>query len=871
MRFLRDLPIRKKLRWTIMLACSAALILAELTFVGHEVLSERATLVNNMVTLGDVIGVSSTAALAFHDPAAATDRLAALKADPRVVAAFLLDDQGAVLATYGSSDATPGADDGPPRWQSGRLTLSRPVVLEGERVGTVVLEADLTHFYGDLTRFVMRAGGVLILCLLVALVLATMLANVISQPLLNLAETAGRVSADGDYSLRATRWGKDELGHLVDRFNEMLERIELREQEGAETRDQLEERVAERTREIRQSEWWLRTILGAIDDGVVATDSLGSVTFLNAAALELTGRSRSDALGSPVGQVLRLEGGMRISPSDTDGEGLEVPPRMRTATLIDSTGVQRPVEYRATLIPHEPGGEAGTVVVFRDITHRREAEEATALQRLRVLVENLPQGVAYLAPGGKVMLANPHALERLRLLAGIGPGDQLEQLGGKSLAELLQAPEGGGLHQVTYAGDRNRTFQVIATTVRSDEEILGHTLVLREVTEELETRRRLAQQDRLVAVGQLAAGIAHDFNNILQAITGYAELVRMQPDLPRRLVNRIDDITGQGKRGAKLIRQILDFSRKSITERQPMNLAPFLAETIKMLRSTIPESIRITTDIAKDGCVALVDPTQVQQLVTNLAVNARDAMPGGGELHIRLARERLDTQRTEHLPRMEAGDWICLSIRDTGTGIPEDVQPRVYEPFFTTKPATEGTGLGLAQVYGIVKQQDGYIDFESKEGEGATFYVFLPPVNGPPQDVTPSGEFPAIGSGRGRRVLVVEDQPMVLTMTKEILETFGFKVLTAETGEQALRLYERHHDEIDLVVSDMVMPEMGGLELSRRLRGLNPEVRLVLMSGYPLGEDVRDQLSTSRLRWISKPFTARQLGQLVVEVVSDSR
>ena len=388
-----------------------------------------------------------------------------------------------------------------------------------------------------------------------------------------------------------------------------------------------------------------------------------------------------------------------------------------------------------------------------------------------------------------------------------------------------------------------------------------------EMAERKEMEERLVRQERLSAVGQLAAGIAHDFNNLLTGIIGYAELLEMRADIPDDAKVDLRNIEGEGQRAAELVRQILDFSRKSIIQRKPLNLLPFLKESIQFLQRTVPENVDISLDTDRGAYAVNADPAQIQQVLTNLAVNARDAMPEGGELTFYLSRFTLASGERPPVPEMPPGEWIKLLVSDTGVGIPADVKPRIFEPFFTTKDPTRehGTGLGLAQVHGIVMQHEGFIDVESEEGEGATFVLYLPALD-VPEEV--SGEAPSeeYSWGGGETILVVEDEPVVREMLGKMLERLGYRVLTAAGSREALEMYERH--DVVLVLTDMVMPGMSGVELFQTLREQDPEAKVIMMTGYSLGQEEKELLSQGVVAWLEKPIGFSSLTRIMEEALT---
>ena len=392
-------------------------------------------------------------------------------------------------------------------------------------------------------------------------------------------------------------------------------------------------------------------------------------------------------------------------------------------------------------------------------------------------------------------------------------------------------------------------------------------VIVRDITERRRMEERIRGQERLAAVGQLAAGIAHDFNNILTGVIGFAQLLHMRADVPESAKADLKQIVEGGHRAARLIQQILDFSRKSLIRRQLLDLVPFLKEAVKFLERTIPESVDVVLEMRPGQYRVHADPAQLQQVLSNLAVNARDAMPEGGELRIGLSRFTLKPDDRRPFPSMEPGEWITLSVSDTGAGIPPEVLSHLYEPFFTTKGVGGGTGLGLAQVYGIVKQHGGFIDVETEVGKGTTFIVYLPPLAVPKEAPREKG-VEEMSRGQGETVLLVEDEPQVLGVCRAMLERLGYRALTAPTGRKALEVYDRHREEIALVLADMVMPQMGGVELFRALRERDPEVRVMIMTGYPLmGVEGRALLEQGIVDWVLKPMDLVQLAQVVKRVL----
>ncbi len=463
----------------------------------------------------------------------------------------------------------------------------------------------------------------------------------------------------------------------------------------------------------------------------------------------------------------------------------------------------------------------------------------------------------------------------LNLDAGAAPG--------KPLGEIFpQAPELTAYTQRALQGEtlsitlhlNERAFNAWYEPLRdADGSVRGATGVCIDVTEQHTLEAQMHRQQRLAAIGQLAGGIAHDFNNLLSTIIMYAALIQRVRRLPAEAVPLSQVIIDESHRAARLIRQILDFSRRSAMAVEPVDLRAFIQETFDILQKTLPENITLSLDIAPGEYVVNADPTRIQQVLMNLALNARDAMPDGGDLRVSLARVQtvhpngLAERRFDAatLPPLAAGEWVRLTVTDTGVGMPEDVRAHLFEPFFTTKGA-KGTGLGLAQVYGIVKQHGGEIEVETAPGRGTTFHIDLPayhPESAREEPETTPAPFDL--EGHGETLLLVEDEENVRRAALQSLETLGYRVMAAADGEAALNIYETAHNgkDIALVITDLVMPGMSGRELLQRLRQINPELRAVALTGHVLQEEAEVLRREGLAELVYKPLDLNMLARVV--------
>jgi signal transduction histidine kinase len=398
---------------------------------------------------------------------------------------------------------------------------------------------------------------------------------------------------------------------------------------------------------------------------------------------------------------------------------------------------------------------------------------------------------------------------------------------------------------------------------------------LEETLIELEaTREKVIQQERLAVVSQLAVGIAHEFNNILAALSLYTEMSLREPGLSPRLRERLDVIAQQILYATDLVQQIVDFGQRAMLDKKTVDVGALLKETVALLERTVPQNIKIEltrqcpTPVTIHG-----DPTRVRQAVVNLALNARDAMPEGGELHIGLERVRIEEGTETPLPKMQAGEWVRVTVTDTGTGIPPDVLPHLYEPFFTTR-APLGHGLGLPQAYGIVKQHNGHIGVETQVGEGTTFSIYLP-AESPPRPETPPPATTGWAQGKRETILVVEDDAALRAALVDYLHMLNYQTLEASSGCEALTVLKEYESDalsgdhdVPLVLSDWIMPGMSGRELAWELKQHYPGTKALVLTDHSLGRPGQAIMPDNVVDWVQKPIESEQLAQLLRDILT---
>ena len=617
---------------------------------------------------------------------------------------------------------------------------------------------------------------------------------------------------------------------------------------------------------LRRENELLSDFVDFLPVGCYSADAEGTLRYVNQRLAEWLGKSGDELVGHNLADVFG-------SVPNPEEERAELRLRGRGGDVFQG------------LVAHsvfDEGGEMFTrSVVVRDLVPEQQWERAlrSAERRFRWLFDDAPVGIALVDLDGTIGACNL----ALQAMLGIDRDDMIGRAVAdiiaddgrlaavEQLAKVLQGSQPGTHLEVRLKGRRDLIGQLFVSPSHEDGEISGLVIHFIDATEQRNLEIQFAQSQKMQAMGQLAGGVAHDFNNLLTAMIGFCDLLLQRHGAGDPSFADIMQIKQNANRAASLVRQLLAFSRRQALQPRLLNDTDALAELSNLLRRLMGETIELKMIHGRALGLVRVDPGQFDQVIINLAVNARDAMPGGGTLTIRTNVTTVDQPVQRGPELMPAGDYVLIEVADTGTGMTKETLARIFEPFFSTKEVGAGTGLGLSTVYGIVRQTDGFVVVDSEPGQGATFSIYLPRLDAPPEAEIKRPAQPAETAGTdltgSGTILLVEDEDAVRLFGARALRNKGYTVIEARSGEQAMEVLKAE-DGIDLLISDVVMPGMDGVTLARFVRMERPAIRIILISGY--SEDVaRDGIDPDAgIHFLPKPFSLKQLAGAVKQVMA---
>ncbi|MBN1833630.1 MAG: PAS domain S-box protein [Deltaproteobacteria bacterium] len=630
---------------------------------------------------------------------------------------------------------------------------------------------------------------------------------------------------------------------------------------------------------IRESERKYRTILESIEEGYYESDLRGNLTFFNDSMCKISGYARDELMGMNSRNYLPPKTALRLYEIFNKIYQTGKAESRVCHELIKKDGSNITVEASASLIRDSEDKPVGFRGIMRDITeeNRIEAELIQTKVFLENIFDNSAEGIIttdlhgniiYMSPRVKdIFLYNQEELIGKNVYSFYQNGQEDAKAIMKAMTEKGQLRS----HEIKFIRRDGRLVDIhLSASLLKDEtgEAIGTLGIYSDITDEKRLKAQFLQAQKMEAIGTLAGGVAHDFNNILTTIIGncHFALNSLQKEDP--LFEDIEDIKKAGERAARLTSQLLAFSRKQLIQRKILDINEVLTDMGKMISRLIGENIEMSMAKAPDLWRVEADPGQIEQIVMNLVVNAKDAMPLGGKLTIETANVVLDEDYLrEHGIMGEAGNFVMFAISDNGIGMDKEIQEHIFEPFFTSKASSKGTGLGLSTVYGIVKQNRGYVFAYSEPAQGSSFKVYLPGTEKEAGQERKE-ETAAKGLDGSETVLIVEDDSSVRKLLRNTLKEKGYKILEAENGENALRVSQTHDGSIDLILTDVVMPKMNGTELAKWMEKIYPHVKVIFMSGYTDDAIVKHGILPQGQQYIQKPFTPNSLVMKVREALN---
>lgn len=870
MRTMRQLSIREKL--TLILASATLLLLLAagtgLLIYQNLTVEQRAR--DYLEPYAQLLSMSASAAADFEDSARAQQILSSLKANPDILGASIVMQGGFVLAQYQRDSALPL-----PQVQAGEpegiLVNERGAALVQNIRNETGVIAQL-HIWVSQSRLDSMArqglwlfGSCALLLLLASLVLQKVIQKLIIRPITELAGTANLIRSEGTFDLRAKGDGNDEVAILAQSFNSMLDALQK-----------------------------LTGLQSAIVDhapfAIISSDASGIITSFNPAAERLLGYKAEEMIGKHT--PLRFHDPVEINeraqllvrflgkPVNASFEVFTVQTAKSQIdeeewTVLHKDGRRISVLLSINAIQTKTDNAVRYLGMLMDITDRKRAEEELRRReiRFRTLIENSTDLITVVASDLSIHFQSPSCLRVL--------GFTQQNMVGHSALDFVHAEDHEKVKQLIRRALSAPGTQVSATfrlrhqdgSWRLIDSVgccpegsrdKGEVVInARDVTASSRLEEQLRQSQKLEAIGQLSGGVAHDFNNLLTVIQMHVDLLDECAALSAESRESISEIRNASERAANLTRQLLAFSRRQTMQLTHCDLNEIVSQMIRMLRRILGEDIQLQIHCSAQAAMIDADTGMMEQILLNLVVNSRDAMPSGGRLVIETEVAEISPEEAESTPSARSGSFVCMSVSDTGCGIAKEHLPKIFEPFFTTKEVGKGTGLGLATVYGIVQQHKGWISVYSEPGTGTTFRVYLPHLQVASAPETSSVLNQSMPTGT-ETILFVEDEPALKKMGVQILERIGYTVFAASNGQEALEQWSKHRERIELLVTDIVMPGgMSGRQLAEKIGQDKPDLKIVYCSGYSAEIAGKDLSLREGINFLRKPFRPLDLAKAV--------
>ncbi len=875
-QFMQHLQIKHKLIIIIMSTVIFTLLLVGSVLVVSERYSARNSMADKLMTVSSIIADRSTAALSFDDPEVAFEVLSALDHESSVVLGCIYDNSQTLFATHArtapvqsspehtsenklsSCPITP-QQDGHRFWED-NFELYQTILLEGEAIGTVYIRATLNELNERLVQFILFVASMTLFAGIAAWFLASKQQEIISRPILDLAKFAHEISIKADYTARLPPGANDEIGTLNRSFNGMLEQIYQRQV----ARDIAELALSEREQD-------LHVTLNSIGDAVIVTDLNGKITRMNPVAEQLTGWSFEEAKRLPLKTVFPIIDATTRKPIDNPVEKVistgEIVFLSGHTTLIAKDGTELQIADSAAPIRNKENNILGLILVFNNVTEQYHLREAAAKSErdLQAIMSNSPAAIYVIDDRGYFSFINQQFESLFRIRRKDVAGKMLSDIFPQNIADImhennthvLSTKQPMETEEVIIQSDILHTYASIKFPLFNDENrAYAVCSISTDITEKRQQEEQLRRSQKMDALGKLTGGIAHDYNNLLGIIMGYAELLGSQLTDEPRLTKYTQDITRAAKRGSALTQKLLAFTRHKSSDTSQVNINKLLKEQQLMLEKTLTARITLILDLEQNLWPTQIDSGDLEDAIINMSINASHAIEGNGQLTLRTHNEQLNTSDAQ-LQQLPAGDYVLLSITDTGKGMDESTREKIFDPFFSTK-GEQGTGLGLSQVYGFIKRSKGQIKVYSELGQGSRFALYFPRS---PETETPVETIDTkdnrLNLQGNESLLIVDDEPALVELADEILNAYGYQVFSASSAAQALSILEKTH--IDLMISDVIMPSIDGYQLAARVQEKYPHVKIQMASGFADDRHSTTANDTLHQNMLYKPYTSNTL------------